>query len=175
MDERIAPTSLNRSDASKVAAVRIRPRSVGGRLDRSRRAVPALLGGLTLAFVGVLLLCDASPRLFPAGAHDVLGALPLALIAVAYLLFQVVRRPTRVDLVKAAILVLAFFFWAANQLWSDLSVAILFNDIAIALFVLDVFLVIVGWPSTADDESFAETHTRTSPTQDVEEPRVDMA
>ncbi len=34
----------------------------------------------------------------------------------------------------------------ANQLWPEHTAATLFNDIAIALFVLDVFLVIVGWP-----------------------------
>jgi hypothetical protein len=43
----------------------------------------------------------------------------------------------------------------------NLQQAMLFNDIAIALFVLDVFLVMVGWPATLPDESFAETHTST--------------
>ena len=28
---------------------------------------------------------------------------------------------------------------------------------AIALFVLDVFLVMIGWPATSPDESFGET------------------
>jgi hypothetical protein len=129
------------------------------RLSRSRRALPVLLGVLTLACVGVLFLWDVTPELFPARAHDVLGALPLGAIAVAYLLFQLLRPPTRADLIKAGILATAFFFWAANQLWPGRSRAVLFNDIAIALFVLDVFLVIVGWPSIAADESFAETHT----------------
>jgi uncharacterized membrane protein len=119
------------------------------------RAVPVLLGVLTLALVGVLLLWDACPWLFPARAHDVLGALPLVLIAVAYVVYRATRRPTAVDLVKAAILTLAFFFWAANQLWPDRSRATLFNDIAIALFVLDVFLVIVSRQGV-NDESFAE-------------------
>jgi len=32
----------------------------------------------------------------------------------------------------------------------------LFNDIAIALFVLDVFLVMIGWPAAAPDGAFAE-------------------
>jgi hypothetical protein len=49
-------------------------------------------------------------------------------------------------------------FWAANQLLPTLRLATLFNDIAIALFVLDVFLVMVGWPATSPDESFAETY-----------------
>jgi hypothetical protein len=34
----------------------------------------------------------------------------------------------------------------------------LFNDMAIGLFVLDVFLVMIGWPSTSPDEDFAETY-----------------
>jgi hypothetical protein len=55
-------------------------------------------------------------------------------------------------------LAVAFLFWAANQLWPDLRQATLFNDIAIALFVLDVFLVMIGWPATSPDESFGETY-----------------
>jgi hypothetical protein len=61
-------------------------------------------------------------------------------------------------ILKAMMLAVAFLFWAANQLWPDLPQATLFNDIAIALFVLDVFLVIIGWPTTSPDESFAETY-----------------
>jgi hypothetical protein len=61
-------------------------------------------------------------------------------------------------LVKAVMLAIAFMLWAANQLWPDLRQAILLNDIAIALFVLDVFLVMIGWPAASPDESFAETY-----------------
>ena len=45
------------------------------------------------------------------------------------------------------------------QFWGQVATdqqATLFNDIAIALFVLDVFLVMIGWPATSPDESFAE-------------------
>jgi hypothetical protein len=35
-----------------------------------------------------------------------------------------------------------------------------FNDVAIELFVLDVFLVMAGWPKTPHDESLAEAHTQ---------------
>jgi hypothetical protein len=128
------------------------------RLDWSRRTVPVLLGVLTLVFVGLLLLWDVLPSIFPARAHDVLGALPLGLIAAAYLAYQFIRRPTRMELIKGVALTGAFLFWAANQLWPDRPTAIPFNDIAIALFVVDVFLVIVGWPSSSPDENFAETH-----------------
>jgi hypothetical protein len=127
------------------------------RLDRAHRALPATIGASSLAIVAVLLAWNALPTLFPPRAHDYLGALPLVLIAVAYLAYQVVHRPSRLELVKAVLLAVAFLFWAANQLWPDSRLATLFNDIAIALFVLDVFLVIIGWPASTPDESFAET------------------
>lgn len=121
------------------------------------RPVPIALGAVTLAAVAVLLVWDVAPELFPARSHDVLGALPLGLIAVAYLAYQGYRRPLRLELLKAALLALAFFFWATNQALPSLPQATLFNDLAIALFVLDVFLVLVGWPSAVATEGFAET------------------
>ena len=127
------------------------------RLDRAHRALPVILGVVTLAGVGVLFVWDAFPQLFPARAHDLLAAFPLAMIAFAYLVYQSAHRPARQEAVKAILLAVAFLFWAANQLWPNLRQATLFNDIAIALFVLDVFLVMAGWPATSPDESFAET------------------
>lgn len=128
------------------------------RLDRAHRALPVILGVITLASVVVLFAWDAFPRLFPAKAHDVLGAFPLAMIAFAYLVYQSAHRPARMEVLKAVLLAVAFLFWAANQFWPDLRQATLFNDVAIGLFVLDVFLVMIGWPATSPDESFAETY-----------------
>lgn len=127
------------------------------RLNRTHRALPVVLAVVTLASVGVLVAWDAFPRLFPARAHDVLAAFPLAMIAFAYLVLQTVRRPARLEAVKALLLALAFLFWAANQFWPDLPQATLFNDVAIALFVLDIFLVIVGWPDSSPDTPFAKS------------------
>lgn len=127
------------------------------RLDRTHRVLPVTLSVVTLAAVGVLFVWDAFPRLFPARSHDFLAAFSLTMIAVAYLVYQIAHRPPRKEFAKAIMLAVAFLFWAANQLWPNLPEATLFNDIAIALFVLDVFLVMVGWPATSPDESFAET------------------
>lgn len=107
------------------------------------------LGQLTLVFVGLLLFWDAFPKLFPASAHDALGAVPLALIAISYLIYQVAQESTAGELLKSALLAAAFFLWAANQFWPNSQWATLFNDLAIALFVLDIFLVIVGWPGAS--------------------------
>lgn len=127
------------------------------RLDRIHRAAPVFLGMLTMASVLLLFIWDILPDRFPRNAHNSLGALPLALIAIAYLVYQTIRRPGAAELLKGVLLAVAFLLWAANQYWPDIPQATLFNDLAIGLFVLDVFLVVAGWPASSPDESFAET------------------
>jgi hypothetical protein len=119
--------------------------------ERSRLLVPMVLGGIALLSLVVLVAWDAIPSLFPARAHDVLGAFPLAVIAFAYLGHQAVLCPGRKSLLRAIVLAVAFLFWAANQLWPDVPQATLYNDLAIALFVLDVFLTMIGWPSASPE------------------------
>jgi len=104
------------------------------------RRLSTVLGGATLVSVAALLAWDALPDRFPARAHDCLAALPLALIAVAWIVHRASQRPSRAVLVKAGILAAAFLFWAANQLWPDSGRATLWNDLAVVLFVLDVWL-----------------------------------
>jgi hypothetical protein len=130
------------------------------RLGRVHRAAPISLGAIALGSVLVLLAWDIRPNSFPATAHNLLGALPLALIAVAYLVYQFVRRPGPAEILKGVLLAAAFIFWAANQFWPEAAEATLYNDLAIALFVLDVFFVIVSWPSGSPDESFAEIYSK---------------
>jgi predicted membrane protein len=131
------------------------------RLNRAHRALPVLLGIVTLAGVGVLLVWDVVPGLFPGRAHDALAAFPLTMIAISYLVYNTAHRPRALEFVKAILLAVAFLFWAANQFWPDSPRATLYNDLAIALFVLDVFLVIIGWPAGSPDESFGETYAET--------------
>ena len=114
--------------------------------NRARKLVPLVLGIITLAAVALLFAEDARPQLFPAQSHEVLAAFSLAMIACACLAYEAVRRPARSEVVKAILLACAFLFWAANQLWPASHLATLFNDIAIALFVFDVFLAITGRP-----------------------------
>ncbi len=113
------------------------------RLSGVLRTVPLILGASSIATVAVLFVRDAFPGLFPPRAHDLLGALPLVFIAFSYLAYQVIHRRQHLELLTATILPLAFLFWAANQLWPDLPQPTVLNDVAIALFVLDVLLVIV--------------------------------
>jgi len=77
-------------------------------LDRAHRALPLLLAALTLVSVVVLLVWEATPALFSVNAHNLLGALPLALIAAAYLVYQSIRRPGQQELFNAVLLAIAF-------------------------------------------------------------------
>jgi len=118
-------------------------------VGRSQKVVPVGLGVITLLGVGLLFAWHFFPASFPAGAHAFLAAFPLTLIAVAYLAHQAGQRPTPFEWLKAILLATAFLFWAANQMWPELRQATLFNDLAIGLFVLDVFLIIIGRPAAS--------------------------
>jgi hypothetical protein len=120
-------------------------------LRRTASRLPVVLGALAVLSLAPLLAWDVVPGRFPSGSHDVLGAGPLFGIAVAYFAHQIVVRPTRLGWVRAAILVLAFVAWAANQYWPDAAFATGWNDVAIALFVVDIFLSLVQPPEREGD------------------------
>jgi hypothetical protein len=103
----------------------------------------------TLAVVLLLPLVawNLAPGRFSAHAHDHLAALPLALIAASHLLWQLGRRPGRLQVVQAVMLSTGFALWAATQLWPDAPRSLLLNDVAIVLFVVDLYLAI-GRPTT---------------------------
>jgi hypothetical protein len=117
------------------------------------RSLSTLLGVVTLLSVGLLMLWDALPRRFPPRAHEVLSAFSLALIALACLVHRLELRPTATALARTSVLAAAFFFWSANQLWPEFSRALLLNDLAVALFVLDVVLEILTRPGRAPVEA----------------------
>ncbi len=135
------------------------------RLEAARRSVPVFLGVPALVSAAILLVWDAYPQLLPTDARDLLGALPLVFIAIAYLAYEFIRRPGKAELLKATLLALAFLFWAGNQFWSESKWAPLMNDLAIGLFVLDVFFVMVGWPPSSPDEGFAEIYSEQAETK----------
>ena len=123
------------------------------RFGRAYRAVSVTVAVVAVAGSAVLLTWDASPERFPNTSHGFLAAVPLAMIAVAYLVYQGAHRRRFREWIKALMLAAAFLFWAANQLWPDSSRAMLFNDIAIGLFILDVFLVMISRSQIAQHES----------------------
>jgi hypothetical protein len=107
------------------------------------------IASLTILALAPLLVRDILPGLLSHATHEPLAAVPLALAGVACPIYALAQRRPMPDLAKASMLGAAFFFWAANQLWPNHPEATLLNDIAVALFVMDVSLAILGWPSSA--------------------------
>jgi hypothetical protein len=93
----------------------------------------------------------------------VLAATPLTLVALAYPVYQGVRRASAMEFAKAFLSSAAFVFWALNQIMPDHPLGTLFNDIAVAAFVLDGVLVIVGWPPTRDARETVRRHCLVGP------------
>ncbi|HSY22057.1 MAG TPA: hypothetical protein VK841_08090 [Polyangiaceae bacterium] len=110
--------------------------------------MPLAIGSIAMLSLIPLLAWDAAPARFPSGSHDVFGAGPLFAIAVAYFAQQLAQRPPLGGWVRAGIVVVAFVAWAANQYFPNDGLATLWNDIAIALFVIDIFLSIAKAPSS---------------------------
>jgi len=93
------------------------------------------LAAITLGSSAILVLLDFRPQVFPPREHGYLASFPLGAIAIAWVLWQVARKATASELLRAVLLAAAFLFWAANQLWSDTPRATLYNDLAAGLFV----------------------------------------
>lgn len=125
------------------------------RLDRVQRMTPAILGVIALAGAATLLVADVLPPRIAARFHDSFGAFSLAMVAVAYVAYTLARRPAPMEMVKAGLLAAAFLSWSANQVWPVPRQAVVFNDVAVALFVLDMFLVIVAWPPNSPGSGLA--------------------
>ena len=97
---------------------------------------------ILLAFAsGVVLLVKDTPlSLLQHLAHAPISAIPLLLIGVASLCFQIVIRPTPLDLFKASLVSAAFLLWGIDQLLPTGWVATTLGDIVIVLYVIDL-----GW------------------------------
>ncbi len=99
---------------------------------------------VALVTAGVLLVLDLTPGFMTKTEHTFVAAAALAAIALANLVYHAARQPGLMEMVKALLLSAAFGFWSLNQLLPTLPVAPLFNDLAIALFVLDLTIIVAG-------------------------------
>jgi len=115
--------------------------------------------GLTVAALlgsAALLLSDAAPQL---GAvvkfvvamvpralallgHAPLSAMPLLLVGGSYIALQGLLRPAPIELVKRLLLGSAFLLWGIVQLMPPSVVAADLGDLVIALYVLDLGIII---------------------------------
>jgi hypothetical protein len=126
----------NTSNASTLAQARPQ------RFGTTAYLVTACLTLLALAGVALVLGLDLRPGFLDSHAHRFVSALSLLAIATGYLILQARLRPSPHELLKRALLSIAFILWSISQLAPHAQWATIADDLAIALFVLDLSLVI---------------------------------
>jgi phosphatidylserine synthase len=102
--------------------------------------VVAVLATCALLFAALLLLSNI--RMPSAGIHTWLGALPLALVGIAYALLQIRLKPDRTTLLKRLLLAGTFVLWAIDQFLPAGPLATLVGDIVVSAYVLDLYWII---------------------------------
>ena len=134
------------------------------RLPDARAITAAATVALTvIALVGgaLVLGLDLWPGFLSSRAHRLVSATPLLAVAIGYLVLQIHLRPRPHELLKRALLSLAFIFWSASQLAPAAGWAPVADDLAIALFVLDLGLIIwdeLETQKTTDNSSTSRTY-----------------
>ncbi len=100
----------NRDHAAAFAEARFQRLSTVAYLGAVSLTVIALAGG------AVVLGLDLWPGFLTSRGHRLVSALPLLAIATGYLVLQVRLRPGPHELLKRALLSIAFILWSASQL-----------------------------------------------------------
>jgi hypothetical protein len=102
-----------------------------------------LLFVAALAAVGALVISDVTHGLRLTALHGHLGAVALILIGGSYVSLQIVSRRSRHDLAKGILLGSAFILWGSEQLLSPSRWITAMDTAVVAIFVVDLGLVIV--------------------------------
>jgi hypothetical protein len=108
----------------------------------------------TLALVGVaaLWLSDARHDLIPMLNHQQIGALPLILIGLAYISFQLSGERRFTERAKGLLLGLAFLLWGGEQLLPPSVWVTAMDSAVITIFVVDLVLIIIEHIKRKDHE-----------------------
>ena len=78
----------------------------------------------------------------PEPLHVWLGALPLALVGIAYAVLQIRVKPDRSTLWKRLLLAGTFILWAIDQFLPPGRLATLVGDFVVSAYVLDLYWII---------------------------------
>lgn len=92
----------------------------------------------------VKLIIAMAPRAWALLGHAPLSAMPLLLVGGAYIALQGLLRPAPIELLKRLLLGSAFLLWGIVQLMPPGALATHLGDLVIALYVLDLGIIIQG-------------------------------
>ena len=112
-------------------------------------ALLAVLSSFALLYVGAMPLlgsvsthfAGAAPRRWTLLVGPALSGLPLLLTGVAYMIMQAIVRPRPLELLKRLMLAFAFLLWGVVQLMPESNVATELGNLVIALYVIDLGLI----------------------------------
>lgn len=159
-DESISRTSDDYDLAERIPRTertdsieRVRPRPP---LEELLRWAARVLAWVAILGSAALLLSDAAPQLgvvvkfiatmarraWSLFDHAPLSALPLLLVGGSYIALQGLLRPAPVELLKRLMLGSAFLLWGIVQLMPPSALATQLGDLVIALYVLDLGIII---------------------------------
>ena len=97
---------------------------------------------LALAASAAALVCDTFPNGLSEAAHSAVSPAPLFLIGAAFLTLQVGLRPRLGLLAKRIVVAAAFLLWGVAQVLPPGALATMLGDAVIAMFVVDLAIVI---------------------------------
>jgi hypothetical protein len=108
------------------------------------RAFAIVLAVMAIACTIALLISDTKLRMPVWTWPSAISAAPLLLIGTSLLIFQVIRRPGWVELLKNIFLAAAFLLWGVVQLMPRSALSQILGHVVIALYVLDLAWVILS-------------------------------
>lgn len=104
----------------------------------------ALLAGLSLAALAVLVVGDARHELSPSRFHGRAGGLALIFAGASYMVLHLGGSQGRGERGRALLLGAAFVLWGGEQFVSSGRFQTLMDLIVVAVFVIDLCLVIAA-------------------------------
>jgi hypothetical protein len=109
----------------------------------------------TAALLGIaaLLLFDTLNHLRLTPVHQRLGALSLMLIGFSYIMLQLSARRRWNEMLKGVLLGTAFLLWGCEQLLPPSPLVTAMDGAVIAIFVVDLSLIILEYLRRQDHEA----------------------
>jgi hypothetical protein len=122
-------------------------------LNNVLRWISYSLSIFALAAGIALLLADAKPGTLSGLPAAVISAAPLLLVGAAFLIMQPVIQPRTMELLKNVILAATFLLWGVIQFMPRNTTSLRLGDVVIALYVLDLAWVILGWKNSTKNSN----------------------
>jgi hypothetical protein len=112
-------------------------------MARLLRRVGVFFIGLALLGIAAVLCSDGWSHLKYSSTHQLMGALPLIAIGLAYVAFQLGAGRCRGEKAKGMLLGLAFVLWGGEQFLPPSAWVTVLDDFVITIFVVDLALIII--------------------------------